>query len=192
MSNYMYEAVDAAGLRSKGSLEVLDQSEALRRIKEMGLFPTMVRPVTPPPVRPQPVARRKQRRLSLGLAGGRVKPAALTVFTRQLATLVDVGMPLLRGLRLLHQQEGQPALKQVIAEIVGEQTGALPDMLLKIADTGDEEVDNAVTAMTSLLEPVMIVFLAVVVGSIVIAMFLPLISLIAGATNDGDGGHGRE
>ena len=61
---------------------------------------------------------------------------------------------------------------------VGEQTGALPEMLMRIADNYDEEVDNAVAAMTSLLEPIMIVFLAVVVGSIVIALFLPLISLI--------------
>ena len=52
---------------------------------------------------------------------------------------------------------------------VGEQTGALPEMLLKIADNYDDEVDNAVSAMTSLLEPIMIVFLAVIVGSIVIA-----------------------
>jgi hypothetical protein len=61
---------------------------------------------------------------------------------------------------------------------VGEQTGALPEMLMKIADNYDDEVDNAVAAMTSLLEPIMIVFLAVVVGSIVIALFLPLITLI--------------
>ena len=60
---------------------------------------------------------------------------------------------------------------------VGEQTGALPEMLLKIADNYDEEVDNAVAAMTSLLEPIMIVFLAVIVGSIVIAMFLPILSI---------------
>ena len=51
-------------------------------------------------------------------------------------------------------------------------------MLLKIADNYDEEVDNAVAAMTSLLEPIMIVFLAVIVGSIVIALFLPLIVMI--------------
>ena len=57
---------------------------------------------------------------------------------------------------------------------VGEQTGALPDMLMKIADNYDDEVDNSVTAMTSLLEPIMIVFLAVIVGSIVVALFLPL------------------
>ena len=63
---------------------------------------------------------------------------------------------------------------------VGEETGQLPDMLLKIAEVYDDEVDNAVTGMTSLLEPVMIVFLAVVVGTIVIALFMPLISIISG------------
>ena len=61
---------------------------------------------------------------------------------------------------------------------VGEQTGALPEMLMKVADNFDDEVDNAANAMTSLLEPVMIVFLAIIVGSIVIAMFLPLIRIM--------------
>jgi type IV pilus assembly protein PilC len=63
-------------------------------------------------------------------------------------------------------------------------------MLMKIADTCDEEVDNAVSAMTSLLEPVMIIFLAIVVGSIVIAMFLPIIRIIDGGI-DGSGPGGR-
>jgi type IV pilus assembly protein PilC len=71
---------------------------------------------------------------------------------------------------------------------VGEQTGALPEMLLKIADTYDDEVDNAVAAMTSLLEPIMIVCLAVIVGSIVIAMFLPLIKLMEGVDAGGKDG----
>jgi type IV pilus assembly protein PilC len=71
---------------------------------------------------------------------------------------------------------------------VGEQTGALPEMLMKIADNYDEEVDNAVAAMTSLLEPIMIVFLAVIVGSIVIALFLPLIALMEGVDSGGGGG----
>jgi len=75
---------------------------------------------------------------------------------------------------------------------VGEQTGALPEMLMKVADNYEEEVDNAVSAMTSLLEPIMIVFLAVVVGSIVIAMFLPLIKLMDSLGGDGDsGGKGK-
>src|SRR5262249_16452574 len=71
---------------------------------------------------------------------------------------------------------------------VGEQTGALPEMLLKIADNYDEEVDNAVAAMTSLLEPIMIVFLAGIGGSLVIPMFLPLIHLMNRVGDAGGGG----
>jgi type IV pilus assembly protein PilC len=74
---------------------------------------------------------------------------------------------------------------------VGEQTGALPEMLLRIADDYDEQVDNAVAAMTSLLEPFMIIFLAVIVGSIVIAMFLPLIAMISSLSGEGDGKKGE-
>jgi type IV pilus assembly protein PilC len=412
MSNYLYEAINASGLRSQGALDVIDQSEALKRIREMGLFPITVRQATPAQLLLPSMATRKPYKLPAWMTEGRIKPAALAVFTRQMATLVDVGMPLLRGLRLLQEQEENRTLKRVITEVartiesggtlsealaahpkvfnrlyvnmvkagetggilelvlrrqaefmekaqkikgkvkaamfypmsvmvvaagiltlllvfiiprfqtvfdgllngrqmpgftlavlkisnvfkshflvagmvllalfavfqycihtrlgrrlfdrfklfvpvvgkvsrkvalsrftrtlgtllgsgvpvlqaltivketagnvivgdmiskihesvkeggtlteplrasgifpamiggmvdVGEQTGALPDMLLKIADNCDEDVDNAVTAMTSLLEPVMIIFLAVVVGSIVIAMFLPLIYIL--------------
>jgi type IV pilus assembly protein PilC len=61
---------------------------------------------------------------------------------------------------------------------VGEETGQLPEMLLKIAEVYDDEVDNAVEGLTSLLEPIMIVLLALIVGTIVIALFMPLISII--------------
>jgi len=62
---------------------------------------------------------------------------------------------------------------------VGEETGALPEMLSRIADNYDDEVDSAVEGLTSIIEPIMIVFLAVIVGTIVIAMFVPLISIIS-------------
>jgi len=68
---------------------------------------------------------------------------------------------------------------------VGEETGQLPDMLLKIADVYDDEVDMAVDAMTSMLEPIMIVLLALVVGTIVIALFMPMISIITEMNNQG-------
>ena len=60
---------------------------------------------------------------------------------------------------------------------VGEQTGALPEMLLKIADNYDEEVDNAVAAMTSLLEPIMMVLIGGMVGTVMVAMYLPIFSI---------------
>jgi len=62
---------------------------------------------------------------------------------------------------------------------VGEETGALPEMLMKIADNYEDEVDNAVEGLTSVIEPIMIVFLALIIGTIVIAMFVPLISIIS-------------
>jgi type IV pilus assembly protein PilC len=61
---------------------------------------------------------------------------------------------------------------------VGEETGALPEMLNRVADTYDDEVDNAVAGLTSIIEPIMIVFMAVMVGTIVIALFLPIIKII--------------
>ena len=61
---------------------------------------------------------------------------------------------------------------------VGEETGKLPDMLTKIADTYEEEVDNSVSALTSLIEPLMIVGLAGIVGTIVLALFAPLVKII--------------
>jgi type IV pilus assembly protein PilC len=128
-------------------------------------------------------------------------------FTRTLGTLIASGVPILQALNIVRETAGNAVIADAVSRVhdsvkegerivqpleaskvfppmvvsmvdVGEETGALPDMLMKIADVYDDEVDNAVAAMTSLLEPIMIVFLAVVVGTIVIAMFLPLIEVI--------------
>jgi type IV pilus assembly protein PilC len=68
---------------------------------------------------------------------------------------------------------------------VGEETGALADMLTRIANTYDDEVDNAVAGMTAAIEPMLIIVLAVVVGTIVIAMFLPMIKIISSVSGAG-------
>lgn len=119
MSNYSYVAIDPTGMEKRGTLEVGDQSEALQRIKEMGLFPTKVLVqrgrVGVLQKRPQQKSARSCIRIP-GM-GGRVNPAVLTTFTRQLATLVEAGMPLLRGLRILEEQERNPVMKEVIAEL---------------------------------------------------------------------------
>lgn len=133
MSNFTYEAVDSGGLNVKGKLDVIDQNEAIRRVKEMGLFPvrvvelrTMRKPGGRGGIFPLKGRGKKcevrGRGLSLEIQipfiSGRVKPAVLAVFTRQLATLVEAGMPLLRGLRLLREQEeDSPALRRVLDEI---------------------------------------------------------------------------
>ena len=402
MPKFNYVAMNQRGKEEKGTLDVASQNEAINRLKDMGFFPTKVTEATAEPKKgakgkkggaKRAKAKKKGKKGDINIPmpkflQGKVKPKVLTTFTRQLATLVDAGLPLLRGLRVLGKQERNPALKGIIEELavaieggstfseglaqhpktfnklfinmvkagemggvlevvlnrlsefmekaekikgkviaamfypaavmvvaglillllmvvvvpkfkqifadmlegealpgftqfvmnisdyikdqtiifpswapifpgpavwypiaififlkilaktkfgsywldfgklkapvetsgnmvvaravtmvhesvkegdtitlpletskvfppmvismidVGEQTGALPEMLMRIADNYDEEVDNAVAALTSLLEPIMIVFLAIIVGSIVIALFLPLIALI--------------
>jgi type IV pilus assembly protein PilC len=131
MSTYAYVAVDPQGTEARGTLDVADQSEALRRIKQMGLFPTKVSardPVgrkvgrlktsSPHPVRlPRGEGGVLAAARSIRLFGGRIKPATLALFTRQLATLAEAGLPLLRGLRILQEQEEKPAMRRVIGDL---------------------------------------------------------------------------
>ena len=153
-------------------------------------------------------------KLKMPVIGPVVSKVAISRFTRTLGTLVSSGVPILQALTIVKETAGNVIVGNAVGAVhesvkegetitapleasgvfppmvismvdVGEQTGALPEMLLKIADNYDEEVDNAVAAMTSLLEPIMIVFLAVIVGSIVIAMFLPLIALMNSVGGEG-------
>jgi type IV pilus assembly protein PilC len=159
-------------------------------------------------------------KLKMPALGPVISKVAISRFTRTLGTLVSSGVPILQALTIVKETAGNVVISNAIVKVhesvkegetitapleasgvfppmvvsmvdVGEQTGAMPEMLLKIADNYDEEVDNAVSAMTSLLEPIMIVFLAVIVGSIVIAMFLPLISMISNMSGDDTSG-GKE
>jgi len=159
-------------------------------------------------------------KLKVPVIGPVVNKVAISRFTRTLGTLVSSGVPILQALTIVKETAGNVIISDAVNAVhesvkegetitapleasgvfppmvismvdVGEQTGALPEMLLKIADNYDEEVDNAVAAMTSLLEPIMIVFLAVIVGSIVIAMFLPLIDLM-NRVGDTSGGKDKD
>jgi len=156
-------------------------------------------------------------KLKMPPMGAVISKVAISRFSRTLGTLVSSGVPILQALMIVKETAGNVIIADAVSKVhesvkegetitapleasrvfppmvvsmvdVGEQTGAMPEMLLKIADTYDEEVDNAVSAMTSLLEPIMIIFLAVVVGSIVIAMFLPLIAMISQMSGEGGGG----
>ncbi len=153
-------------------------------------------------------------KLAAPVLGPVFRKAAIARFARTLGTLVCNGVPILQALTVVKETAGNVVVGEVVAKVrenvkqgetiaptlkdsgvfpvlvagmvdVGEQTGALPEMLLKIADTYDEEVDNAASAMTSLLEPILIVILAVIVGSIVIAMFLPLIWIVTNFEHPG-------
>ncbi|MEO5657629.1 MAG: type II secretion system F family protein [Nitrospiria bacterium] len=144
--------------------------------------------------------------LNVPVLGDLIRKAAVAKFTRTLGTLISSGVPILEGLAIVAKTSGNktveealttarqsisegktvseplgqskvfpPMVIQMIA--VGETTGALDAMLSKIADFYDDEVDSAVGALTSLLEPMLMVFLGITIGFIVIAMYLPIFQM---------------
>jgi type IV pilus assembly protein PilC len=148
-------------------------------------------------------------KLHLPLFGDLNRKNAISRFSRTLGTLVTSGVPILQALNITRETAGNMVIARAISHVhdsvkegesivqpleasrvfppmvismvdVGEETGKLPEMLLKIADVYDDEVDNAVAGITAALEPIMIVCLALIVGTIVIALFMPLIAIIQG------------
>ncbi|HQB31261.1 MAG TPA: type II secretion system F family protein, partial [Syntrophales bacterium] len=147
--------------------------------------------------------------LKLPIFGILFKKVAVAKFSRTLSTLLGSGVPILEGLEIVSRTAGNRVVENALLETrksisegktiaepllkskifpsmvvqmigVGESTGALDAMLAKIADFYDQEVDAAVDAMTSLLEPVMMVFLGGIVGGMIVALYLPIFSM-AGA-----------
>jgi len=140
-----------------------------------------------------------------------LKKVAVAKFSRTLSTMISSGVPILEGLEIVSKTAGNRVIENVLMDTkksisegktiaeplgqaqvfpsmvvsmiaVGENTGALDAMLSKIADFYDEEVDAAVEAMTSLLEPFMMVFLGGVVGGMIVALYLPIFNM-AGAVS---------
>lgn len=145
--------------------------------------------------------------LKLPIFGTILNKVAVAKFTRTLGTLVSSGVPILDGLEITAKTAGNKVIEYAVMEVrkavaegktleeplskakvfppmvthmiaVGESTGALDAMLSKIADFYDDEVDNAVANLTSMMEPLLMVFLGTAVGFIVIAMYLPIFKLI--------------
>jgi len=146
-------------------------------------------------------------KINAPMFGSLVRRTAVARMTRTLGTLLSSGVPVLQALTIVRDTTGNEVIARAMQTVhdavkegesmtaplaackvfppmvismveVGEETGALPDMLTRIADTYDDEVDNAVEGLTSVIEPLMIIILAVIVGTIVIAMFMPMIQII--------------
>jgi type IV pilus assembly protein PilC len=145
--------------------------------------------------------------LKFPIIGTLIQKVSVARFTRTLGTLISSGVPILEGLRITARSAGNRVVEKAVMQArqavsagrtlteplrqtpifppmvvhminVGENVGALDQMLSKIADFYDDEVDTAVGALTSLLEPLMIVFLGVIVGGLVVAMYLPIFRMV--------------
>jgi type IV pilus assembly protein PilC len=148
-------------------------------------------------------------KLNMPLFGTIIKKSTISRFCRTLGTLIASGVPILEALSIIKEATGNDVVTQAVDDVhnsiregesiarplgasgvfddiivnmvdIGEETGELDKMLIKVADNYDEDVDIAVESLTSVMEPLLIVFMGGAVGFIVIALFLPLINLIQG------------
>lgn len=154
--------------------------------------------------------------LRVPIFGSMLRKTAIARFTRTLGTLIGAGVPILEAIKITAETSGNYVYEKALTKVhdsiregesfatplresktcdalvvnmidVGEETGEMDKMLLKIADNYDEEVDVAVASLVSLLEPLMVVVLGGIVGTIVVAMFLPLVSMIQSLQGGGGG-----
>ncbi len=145
--------------------------------------------------------------LKVPVLGTLIRKTVIARFTRTLGTLIAAGVPILEAVTITAETSGNAVFQKALMRVhdsiregetfavplresktcdaivvnmidVGEETGEMDTMLMKIADNYDEEVDVAVSALVSLLEPVMVIVIGVMVGTIVVAMFLPLVAMI--------------
>jgi type IV pilus assembly protein PilC len=153
-------------------------------------------------------------RTKLPVIGMLIRKTAIARFTRTLGTLVAAGVPILEAILITRDTSGNYVFEKALTKVhdsvregesfakplreakvcdaivvnmidVGEETGDLDAMLMKIADNYDEEVDVAVASLLSLLEPFMVVILGGIVGTIVLALFLPLVAMIESVSGGG-------
>lgn len=146
-------------------------------------------------------------KLNFPIFGMLIRKTAIGRFARTLGTLMTSGVPVLQALNIVRDTVANEVISRAVGTIhdsvkegenmappieasgvfppmvvsmveVGEETGDLPEMLMKVADSYDDDVDNTVAGLTSIIEPILIIFLAVIVGTIVISLFMPLLSII--------------
>jgi type IV pilus assembly protein PilC len=154
-------------------------------------------------------------KLKVPILGSILSKSSIARFTRTLGTLISAGVPILDALNITKETSGNEVYARALMKVhdairegesmadplratkvcdaivvnmidVGEETGDLDKMLMKVADNYDNDVDVLVGSLISILEPIMVVILGVIVGYIVISLFLPMISLIQGMTSSGN------
>ena len=187
---FLWEGTDRNGKKVKGKSLATDESQVRADLRRQGVVPTRIR---------------KQSK-GLFSGGGKITTGDIAIFSRQLATMIAAGVPLVEALESVSGATGNIVYEEAVLKMrdevatgqrlqvamentdlfpnmviqmiaVGEESGSLDDMSGKVADFYEEDVDNAVDNLSSLLEPLIMAILGVLVGGLVVAMYLPIFKL---------------
>ncbi len=208
MATFTYQALNASGKNQKGTIEAASSEEATQKIKAQGYFPTSVQPVKEKKAKPKPgeegaAKKKKKKGGGTTISFGRVKPKHLTLFTRQLSTLQDAGLPLLRSLQILESQQKPGKMKSVLSGVceeveggsslsesmgkypkaydnlyvkmvnAGEIGGVLDLILQRIAEFMEKSERLKRKIKGALVYPVVVMFIAVVILTFIMVFIIP-------------------
>ncbi|MEM9373148.1 MAG: type II secretion system F family protein [Planctomycetota bacterium] len=208
MATFTYQALNASGKNQKGTIEAASSEEATQKIKAQGYFPTSVQPVKEKKAKPRPgedgaATKKKKKGSATTISFGRVKPKHLTLFTRQLSTLQDAGLPLLRSLQILESQQKPGKMKSVLSGVceeveggsslsesmgkfpkafdnlyvkmvnAGEIGGVLDLILQRIAEFMEKSERLKRKIKGALVYPVVVMFIAVVILTFIMVFIIP-------------------
>jgi type IV pilus assembly protein PilC len=201
MPVFQYEAMDARGQEVKAEVEAATQEEAINKIRSLGHFPTQVRPKGKKG--PAPVAAAAPKKKARAFAFGRVNAKQLTQFTRQMSTLQDAGLPILRSLRILEGQTKPGVLKNALMDIIedveagstlseamekhpkafsrlyvctvraGEAGGVLDQILRKLAEFMEKAEALKRRIVGAMVYPAMVIGVAVLIVSLIMIFIVP-------------------
>ncbi len=148
MPTFAYEALNAAGKNQKGTIDAGTSEEALQKIKGQGMFPTSVREQKGKKEKASPRAGAKKKRGGFSISIGKVAGKKITLITRQLSTLQDAGLPLLRSLQILEQQQKPGRLKSILGSVCEDVEGGstLADAMAKHPKAFDRLYSKMVAA----------------------------------------------
>ncbi len=212
MSVFQYSALDSQGVEIKDEVEALSQKEAISKIRNMGYFPTKVRPKSgaKKPTGRAGLAPKKRRG-----AGGKVKIKAITQFARQLSTLQDAGLPILRSLRILEEQQKSGTFKRVIGYVAddieggstlseamgrfprafdrlmvnmvaaGETGGVLDLILSRVADFMEKAEKLKARVKSAMIYPVVVISAAFVIVLLLMTFVIPNFTEVLTEMTDG-------
>jgi type IV pilus assembly protein PilC len=207
MPTYQYSAMDAQGKEQKGRIDADNENDANAKLKDRGLFPTSITESKGGAGGSR--SKSKDKKPTGGGVGGmvigtpKIKTKKLTIFTRQMATLLDAGLPLVRALRTLERQSKDIAEKRIIGDLAnsveggltfsealagqpktfnrlyvnmvraGEASGAMEQVLSRLAEYMEKSAALKAKVITALIYPVVVIFIATVITSLLLIFIVP-------------------
>jgi type IV pilus assembly protein PilC len=203
---FVYEVADQRGSVSRGTAEAAEQQGLIARLRERGQVVLSLRPSEGAPAGPADPRLLDTFKLTMPLFGSLIRRSIMARTCRTRSVLLNAGIPLIEAMETVSKVSGNSVIETALAEAIqrmrdggtiaetlretghfpgmitqlvatGEESGTLPSMLARAATYYEQQVDQAVATLSSLIEPIMIVIMGAIAGSVIFALYLPIFNI---------------